>query len=337
MLSFRKSDFITGLLLGVFLASCGFAVLYRAAGRQSEDAGVCVLVLGHGLAVDHPVHKAMEHMDKRLVELSGGTMRLKIHPNGTIGSEPECLTQVQAGHLDMAKSSISPMESFWSELQVFTIPYIFRDDEHVWKVLDGEIGKMFLEMNPMLHGVCYYDAGARSFYTRNREIKSPDDMKGMKIRVQQSKTAMDMIECLGAAPTPISWGELFTALTQGTIDGAENNLPSFITGRHNDVCKHFMLNEHAFVPDMLLINRKRWEKLTPQQREWVEQAAKESSEYQRELWKKEEQRCREIAEKQGVKFYTVDKQPFIDATKPMRNNITDPKIREIMQKIAEVR
>jgi tripartite ATP-independent transporter DctP family solute receptor len=332
MLSTGKSNIITGLLLCIFIVSSGFALFYRA-----TDANSGVLLLAHGLAETHPVHKAMLHMQERLYEISGGAMQLKIYPSATLGTEPECLKLVQTGHLDMAKSSISPMESFWSELQVFTLPYIFRDDEHVWKVLDGEIGKEFLEMDKTLYGVCYYDAGARSFYSVKQPILSLDDLKGMKIRVQQSKTAMDMITCMGAAPTPIAFGEVYTALSQGTIDGAENNLPSFTSQRHSDVCKHFVFNEHAFVPDMLLINRDRWEKLTPLQKQWLQQAATESSEHQRKLWKEEEQRCRKAAEEQKVQFHTVNKAPFVEITKPMRENIADPKIREFIRRIEEIR
>jgi tripartite ATP-independent transporter DctP family solute receptor len=335
MLSSGKSDFLCGLLVGILVASCGFALLYRTAGQQAVDLTVCVLKLGHGLDQTHPVHLGMVRMQERLAELSGGTMEIKIYPGGMLGSETQCLEQVQTGQLDMAKSSISPMESFWSELGVFTIPYVFRDNEHLWKVLEGEVGEMFLDMSPQMYGICYYDAGGRSFYTVRRPILSPEDLKGMKIRVQASRTAMDMVRHMGAAPTPIAWGELYTALSQGTVDGAENNLPSFESGRHSEICRHFVLNEHAFVPDMLLINRVRWEKLTPQQQQWLKAAAMESSVYQRELWKLEEQRCREEAEKRGVQFYEVDKAPFIAITKPMRESITDPAIREILKKIME--
>ena len=332
MLSSGKSDFLCGLLLGVLIASCGFAMLYRSVGQQ---ANVCVLKLGHGLDQTHPVHLAMVHMQERLAELSGGTVRLDIYPGGMLGSETQCLEQVQTGLIDMTKSSTSPMESFWTEVGIFAIPYIFRDSDHLWNILDGEIGTMFLEMSPTMYGLCYYDAGARNFYSVSRPILSPENLRGMKIRVQQSRTAMDMIRHMGAAPTPIAWGELYTALSQGTIDGAENNLPSFETGRHSEICRHFTLNEHTFVPDMLLINRNRWDSLSPLQQQWLKTAAIESSVYQRELWQKEEQRCREAAEERGVQFHKVDKTPFIAITAPMREEITDPMIREIIQKIRE--
>ena len=334
-LSPAKSEFLCGLLLGIFIAACCFALLHRLVLLRSVNSTAVVLQLGHGLDQTHPVHLGMVYMQERLAELSGGTMHLAIYPGGQLGSEPQCLEQVQTGLLDMAKSSVSPMESFWSELQVFTIPYIFRDGEHLWKVLDGEMGKEFLEMSPTMYGLCYYDGGARSFYTVSRPILSPEDLNGMKIRVQQSRTAMDMIRHMGASPTPIAFGELYTALSQGTVDGAENNLPSFESAQHSAVCRHFMINEHAFVPDMLLINRARWESLSPHQQQWLKTAALESSAYQRELWQQEEQRCREAAEARGVRFHEVDKEPFVEITRPMRENITDPAIREIVRRIQE--
>lgn len=331
----RFSNFLCGLLVGLFLAAVGFSFLYRMKSDETTTAATVVLKLGHGLDPTHPVHLGMLEMQKRLQTLSGGEMRLDVYPSGMLGSETQCLEQVQSGQLDMTKSSTSPMESFWPEVGVFTIPYVFRDHGHFWRVMDGEIGKRFLDMSPNLYGLCYYDAGARNFYTVRKAVRSPDDLKSQKIRVQQSRTAMDMVRCLGAAPTPISWGELYTALSQGTVDGAENNLPSFESGRHSEVCKHFTLNEHAFVPDMLLIGRARWKKLTPEQQNWLKQAADESSLFQRKLWKEEELRCRAEAENRGVTFHVVDKQPFAEATRSMRENVADETIADFVRKIRE--
>ena len=334
--SLRVSDFLCGFLLGLFIAGLCFAFLFRTVSHSSRRSNVVVLKLGHGLDPTHPVHLGMLHMKKHLEKISDGEMRLDVYPSGMLGSETQCLEQVQSGQLDMTKSSTSPMESFWPEVGVFTIPYVFRDHEHFWRVMDGDVGRRFLEMSPRLYGLCYYDAGARSFYTTRKAALSPEDLKGQKIRVQQSRTAMNMVRVLGAAPTPISWGELYTALSQGTVDGAENNLPSFESGRHSEVCKHFALNEHAFVPDMLLIGRDRWESLSPRQQAWLKEAADESSRFQRILWKEEEQRCREAAENRGVRFHQVDKVPFVEATTPMRETIDDPVIRNIVQEIMGV-
>lgn len=336
MISARKSDFLCGILLGLLFACLGFALLQRSLGNRSRtDDHTFVLKLGHGLDPTHPVHLGILRMQERLAEISAGSMRLDVYPSGMLGSEPQCLEQVQSGQLDLTKSSTSPMESFWPEVGVFTIPYVFRDHEHFWRVMDGSIGRRFLETAPNMRGLCYYDAGARNLYTVKRPVLSPDDLRGLKIRVQQSRTAMNMIRAFGAAPTPISWGELYTALAQGTVDGAENNLPSFESGRHSEVCKHYTLNEHSYVPDMLLINRIRWEKMTPEQRQWLQQAADESSRYQRELWKEEERRCRKAAEERQVVFHEVDRQPFAEATAAMRSDIADPAIRRLAREITE--
>lgn len=332
----RIADFITGILVGIFLASIGFSVVYRSLDHGSASDAL-VLKLGHGLDPTHPVHLGMTKMRERLEELSGGRMTIDIYPSGMLGSETQCLEQVQNGQLDMTKSSLGPMESFWPEVRLFGLPYIFRDGEHLWKALEGDVGKIYLEMSGPLYGLCYYDAGARSFYTTRRPALSPAEMKGMKIRVQQSRTSMDMVRYLGASATPISWGELYTALAQGTVDGAENNLPSFESGRHSEICKYYVFNEHAFVPDLLIINRDRWESLAQEQQNWLRQAAEESSFYQRQIWKEEEQRCRTEAEHRGVTFLEVDKEPFRAATAPMRSNIDDPFIADMLKKIEEIR
>jgi tripartite ATP-independent transporter DctP family solute receptor len=158
----------------------------------------------------------------------------------------------------MTKTSAAPMEGFVPEMAIFGIPYVFRDNDHCWRVLESEIGRQLLAAGQSvgLHGLCYYDAGSRSFYTIDRPILVPDDLRGLKIRVQQSKTAMDMVEALGGSPTPIPWGELYTALQQRMVDGAENNPPSFHSNRHFEVCKHLSLDEHTIVPDILVSARR---------------------------------------------------------------------------------
>ena len=161
-------------------------------------------------------------------------------------------------------------------------------------------------------------------------------LKGLKIRTQQSRSAMDMVTLLGGAPTPIPWGELYTALSQGTVDGAENNLPSFDTGRHMEVCKYFTFSRHSRVPDVLVISRATWKSLTPQERKWITEAARESSLYQRKLWQEAEKRARERAGKQGVRFLTVDTAEFADRMKPMYESMPQ-KTAELIRKIQEVK
>ncbi len=283
-----SSFFISGLLLGLLVATFGFSLLLR--GEKQGDGGQreMVLKLGHGLDTAHPVHVAMEFMKERLEEISGGAVTMDIYPGSVLGPEIQCIEQLQNGSLAMTKTYSAAMENFIPTMVVFGLPYIFRDADHFWNVLDGDLGKQLLQQgeSKFLRGLCYYDSGSRNFYTKETPIRTPADLKGLKIRVQNSKTAIDMVKAMGASPTPIAWGELYSALAQGTVDGAENNLPSFTSNKHYEVCKHFSLDAHTRVPDLLLMSSKVWNKLDPQMQAWVQQAADESSTFQRKLWKK---------------------------------------------------
>lgn len=341
------SFFLSGLMVGVLLSTLGFGMFLRSqktAARNAVLAGggagarqQMVLKLGHALDTGHPVHVALEHMATRLEELSGGTVSLDIYPSAVLGGEVECLEQVQNGSLDMTKVSAAVMENFVPEMGVFGLPYIFRDGEQYWRVLDGPIGADLLKKGEpkLLRGLCYYDSGSRNFYTRSKPIRTPDDLKGLKIRVMNSATAIDMVKAMGGAPTPISWGELYSALAQGTVDGAENNPPSFTSNKHYEVCKHFTLDGHTRIPDVVLIGTKSWDRLSPQIREWIQKAANESSSFQRELWHRETIRSLEIAEAEGVTIYEVDQTPFVTKVAPMLEEIADPAVRSLVRQIQE--
>lgn len=270
------------------------------------------LKLAHGLNTEHPVHKAMVFMAKRVSEISEGRMEIKIYPGGQLGPERTCVELLQIGSLDMTKVSAAVMEGFVPSFRVLGLPYIFHGKEHAHQVLDGEIGKdLLLEgTNYWLRGLCFYDAGSRSFYTKDQPVRSPADLKGLKIRVMKSNTAVQMVRALGGSATPISWGELYTALQGGVVDGAENNPPSFYLSHHYEVCKYYSLNEHTTVPDVLLISTHTWNKLTSKEKEWLGQAVKESVVLQRELWEESEKEALNAVSKAGVEIIYPDKKPF---------------------------
>ncbi|MEM8931392.1 MAG: TRAP transporter substrate-binding protein [Acidobacteriota bacterium] len=271
-----------------------------------------VLRLGHGLGVDHPVHQAMEHLGERLDALSGGSMSLQIYPSEQLGSERECLELLQIGSLAMTKVSAAVLESFASDYRVLGAPYLFRDRDHAFAVLDGEIGRqLLLSSEPQrLRGLGFYDAGSRSFYTRDRPIETPDDLVGLKIRTQESATAMSMVRALGGAATPISWGELYTALQQGVVDGAENNPPSFHLSRHYEVSQFYSLDEHTTIPDVLIVSTLVWDRLDDQQRAWLQAAAQDSVAIQRQLWKDAEDAALAAVQEAGVQVIRPNKAPF---------------------------
>ncbi len=341
------SFFMSGLMLGILLATVGFGLFLRSQKTAERNAVLAgggaaaqkqvVLKLGHALDTGHPVHVALEHMAARLEELSGGTVSIDIYPSAVLGGEVECLEQVQNGSLDMTKVSAAVMENFVPEMAVFGLPYLFRDGDHYWRVLDGPIGADLLKKGEpkLLRGLCYYDSGSRNFYSRSKPIRTPDDLKGLKIRVMNSATAIAMVKAMGGAPTPIAWGELYSALAQGTVDGAENNPPSFTSNKHYEVCKHFTLDGHTRIPDIVLIGTKTWDRLSPQIREWIQQAANESSEFQRELWHRETIRSLEIAKAEGVTIHEVDLAPFVAKVAPMLEEVEDPVVRSLVRQIRE--
>ena len=332
------SYFVAGILVGGFLASAGFSLILRGQQGAGESSKALVLKLGHGLDTAHPVHQAMEHMKQRLEELSGGTVTIDIYPSSVLGSEAQCIEQLQNGSLAMTKTSTAAMENFIPTMSVFGLPYVFRDGDHFWNVLNGEIGSSMLKQgeSKFLRGLCYYDAGSRNFYTKETPVRTPDDLKGLKIRVMNSKTAMDMVKAMGASPTPIAWGELYSALAQGTVDGAENNPPSFSSNKHYEVCKHFTLDGHTRIPDMLMMSSKIWNKLDPKVQVWVQQAAQESSDFQRDLWARESIAALELAEAEGVTVYEVDTAAFAAKVQPMLEAVENPEVKALVKQIAEV-
>ena len=172
-------------------------------------------------------------------------------------------------------------------MKIFSIPYIFNDNDHLWQILNGDIGKRILSGAEKFYirAMAYYDAGSRSFYSCNKPVYSPDDLSGMKIRIQKSQTSIDMVKALGGSATPISWGELYTALQQGVVDGAENNPPVFHLSKHYEVCKYYTIDKHTSVPDVVLFSRSTWDSLSTEEKNWVQQAVDESAIYQRNLWK----------------------------------------------------
>ncbi len=275
------------------------------------------LKLAHGLDSAHPVHKGMIFMAERLAEKSNGTLKIEIYPSQQLGTERQALELLQIGSLAMTKVSGAVMENFSPKIKCLSLPYVFRDREHIYKVQDGQLGRDLLIQSEKywLRGLGYFDAGQRSFYTKEKSINEPDDLIGMKIRVQESPMAINLVKALGGAPTPISWGELYTALQQGVVDGAENNPPSFVSSRHYEICKFYSLNEHTAVPDILIIGTIAWNRLSPQEQEWLQESADEAISYQRKLWVEAEQESLEIVRAAGVSVTYPDKTLFAEKTK----------------------
>lgn len=314
-----------------------FSTLFFSCAKVSD---VKKLKIAHGLDQSHPVHKAMVFLAEAVEEKSDGKMQVSVYPSQQLGTERECLELLQIGSLAMTKVSSSVLEGFVPIYKVFSLPYIFKNDEHKFKVFEGDVGRELL-LSPQkywLRGLCFYDAGSRSFYTKQKPIDSPEDLKGLKIRTQESATSVKLVNALGASATPISWGELYTALQQGVVDGAENNPPSFFTSRHYEVCKYYSLDEHTAVPDVLLISTVIWNELSEQEQAWLQDAAIESYEHQKILWKESTLESLKAVEEAGVKISYPDKNPFIEKVQDLLDEYkTEEKVYNLIQKIKDVR
>lgn len=295
-----------------------------------------VVYLAHTLPTSHPVHQGMEVFAEKVKEQSAGKLSVKIFPDGQLGTEREVLELLQIGSVAMTKVSAAAMANFAPEYKVMGVPYLFRDKAHLFKVLEGETGEKLLLSGSdyLLRGLCFYDAGSRSFYTKDKPIKTPADLDGLKIRVMNHQMSVDMVNEMGGSATPMAYGELYTALQQGVVDGAENNPPSFVTSRHYEVCKYYTLDEHSSIPDVLVIGTKYWETLSSEEQKWMKEAAMFSSKAQQDFWKKNVEECMVTLKEANVEIYKPEKSLFAEKSKAVLEEfVKDPKMKKIIEEI----
>ena len=302
-----------------------------------EDDKHKSLKLSHSLGLSHPVHQALEFFAERVREKSDGQLEIEIYPSSQLGSERESLELLQIGSLAMTKVSSAVMENFSPQLKVFGYPYIFRNREHRYQVFDSPLGKDLLAEGEQywLKGLTYFDAGSRSFYTKETPIETPEDLEGLKIRVMPSPTAINLIKSLGGSPTPVSWGELYTSLQQGVVDGAENNLPSFYSSKHYEIAKYFSVDEHTSIPDILVISTLVFNDLSPQEQEWLLESADEAAVKQRELWEQAEKEALAAIKEAGVRVIYPEKDLFKEESENLIADLKDedPELYSLIQKI----
>lgn len=335
------SSLIVGLLLGVIGASVGFSLIGRNASGAATTARV--LRVAHALPTSHPVHQGIEYMARRAEELSRGRLRLEVFPAEQLGTETQCLEQAQAGTLAITKVSAGVIGNFVNSYRVFSLPYLFRDSDHMWKVLEGDIGHSLLDMLSVgndgrpsgLKGLAFYDSGSRNFYSKSA-ILSPADLKGRKVRVMADAVAMDAVQAMGGAATPIPWGELYTALQQGVVDAAENNPPTLLSSRHYEVGRHFSLSHHMRIPDVLVISSQVWQSLSPEEQGWIQQAANESVTVQREQWVAGTNEALNELKALGVEVHEVDAEPFRQAVAPVVAKYSEGVIADLVVQIRAV-
>ncbi|UOQ93340.1 TRAP transporter substrate-binding protein [Halobacillus shinanisalinarum] len=288
-----------------------------------------------------PVKEAMEEFGRLLEEKTDGEVIVKYYPDSQLGGERELIELTQTGAVDITKVSGSALESFSDRYSIFAIPYLFDGEEHFYNVMENEeiMDPIYQSTSDLgFVGLTYYDSGQRSFYMKDGPVESPEDIKGKKIRVMQSETAIKMIELLGGSPTPMGGGEVYTSLQQGIIDGAENNEFVLVTAGHGEVAKYYSYDQHTRVPDIVVMNEATLNKLTPEQREAVHEAAEESTEYEKKVWKAAVEKEKQMAiEEHGVEFNEVDNAPFKEAVQPLHDEFkNNEKFTDLYEAIQEM-
>lgn len=323
---------LNGLTRTLLAAACAAAmatVASSAGARDFRSADV------H--PADYPTVEAVKYMGKQLSDATNGRLGVRAFPNGALGTERDNIEQLKIGGLDMMRINVAPLNNVVPETVVTALPFIFRSTQHMRTVLDGPIGDEILaamESQGMV-GLAFYDSGARSFYTVNKPIRAVADLKGAKIRVLQSDLFVAMMQALGASPTPMPYGEVYTALKTGIVDGAENNFPSYESSRHFEAAKYYSMTEHAMPPEVLAFSKPVWDKLPKEDQALIRKAAKDSVPYMRKLWDEREEKSRKIVEAGGSEIIAIaNKQEFVDAMAPVYAKFAaDPKLQGLIQRI----
>jgi tripartite ATP-independent transporter DctP family solute receptor len=289
---------------------------------------------------DYPTVQAVKELGRLLSERTDGRLSVRIYAGGQLGSEQDTLEITVFGGLDMNRVNLAPLNSIEPLTTIPALPFLFRSNEHMRRALDSDIGDEILaSLEPHgLIGLCFYDSGDRNFYNSKRPINSPDDMRGLKIRVPGSDLYVSMIKALGADATPMSIAEVYQALVQGVVDGAENNWPSYESGRHFEAAKYYSLTQHVIAPEVLVMSASRWNKLSEDDRMLVRQAAKDSVPYMRQLW---DQRVsdaqRRLLEAGVIVNEVTDKESFAEKMRPVWDRyVTTDQARHLVSRIQDM-
>ncbi len=291
----------------------------------------------------YPTVAAVESMGKKLEKTSNGRLSVQMFPSMQLGGEKEAIEQAQVGAIALARVSAGALGPVVDKLNVFNLPYVFRDTEHMRKIIDGQIGQDLLDdvtsSGKGLVGLAWMDAGARNFYGTKKPIKDLADLKGMKIRVMGNPMFVDMANAMGANGVPMGYDQVFTSLQTGVIDGAENNPPSFVFDNHYQVARYYTVDEHLIVPEMLVMSKKIFDSLSKDEQAGVKKFAREAQMEERTLWDEYQQQAMDKAKKAGIQVVQVsdaDKKAFQAAVKPVWDKY-GPKYADMIQRIQAVK
>jgi tripartite ATP-independent transporter DctP family solute receptor len=289
---------------------------------------------------DYPTTQGLHAIDRLLNERTNGEMRVRVYPGGQMGAEKDTLEIAVFGGLDLTRVNLAPINSIVPETIVLALPFLFRSIAHSRAVFDGEVGRKILDsMMPYgLRGMCYYDSGARSFYNTKRPIYTPADIAGMKIRVQNSDIYVAMMQALGANPTPIPYGEVYQSLIQGVVDGAENNYPSYESSRHFEAAGHYSLTRHVMAPEVLVASRRSWDRMSPEEQTYLQDAATDSVPIMRALWDARVEISKQRVLDRGVQVIEdVDHAAFSEKMRPVWDRfVVTPEMRGLVDEIVKL-
>jgi tripartite ATP-independent transporter DctP family solute receptor len=291
-------------------------------------------------AADYPNGRGMDRFTELVAQRTNNRIRMRTFHSAQLGQQDEAIQQMRLGTIDFANFNLSPFNNLAPSTQVVTLPFLFRNVEHMQRAIDGVAGEEIakdLEAIGII-ALAWYDAGARSLYTV-RPVRTPADVRGMKIRVQTSDLWIDLMRAMGANPTPLPFGEVFTSLQSGVIDGAENNWPSYESTRHFEVARFYTTTEHSNVPEVLAVGVQRWRRLNEQERTILRDAARESAAFQRQLWAEREQVSRRRVEQAGVTVIEIaDRSPWAQLMEPVYQKYTgsNPRLSGMVQRIRDL-
>lgn len=318
------------------MTACKFVAGLAAACLMLSHAQARELRVADTHPASYPTVQALEHMGSLLAERSQGKLTLKVLHSRLMGEEAETIQHVRVGALDMARVNMAPLNDIVPETVVPSLPFVFRSTDHLHRVLDGPLGADLARAFERYGFVvlAYYDSGARSFYNSRHPIRRPEDMRGLRIRVQQSAVATAMVEVLGASAAPLPYGQVAVGLATSVIDGAENNVPSYQDAGHYRHARFYSLTEHTMAPEVLLISAKIWAGLDADEQSLLRQAATDSVGVMRDLWHQREEAAITAANAAGVQFNPVDKPAFAQAMRPLYHRFAAaPKLADLLRRI----
>ena len=307
---------------------------------STKNDEVKVMRVAHNQGEEHPIHLALKEFEKIVEEKTNNEIDIQVYPNELLGGQREAVELTQTGAIDIAVGSISLLESFNKAYSVFNLPYLFNSTEHYHNVMNDEsiMDSIYQSTKESgFVGLTWFDAGSRNMYTTDKPVLKPEDLKGKKIRVQQSQTNIRMMELLGGAATPMSFGEVYTALQQKVIDGAENNELALTNNKHGEVAKYYSYNQHAMIPDILIMNAKLLDSLSEEHRKIILDAVDYINKFEVDAWEDKVNEAVEQSKAMGVEFHYPDIEPFKEKVLPLHKELTkDEEVKSVYDKIQAI-